>query len=105
MKPSSENRRTPACITIDPGAPAPSPPDSSDRISMMSKKQLARLLSVNPWTIDRWRKSDASFPSPVWVTDTTPRWYCRDIERWLASKHQGGIAPEWRRSHGKAEQG
>lgn len=73
-------------------------PASIDAFAMIGKKELAQLLSVNPWTIDRWRKRDRSFPSPVWISDTTPRWYQRDIEQWLASRARGGVAPDWLRS-------
>lgn len=63
--------------------------------AMLSKQGVADYLSVNPWTIDRWRKTDPTFPAPFWMNDRTPRWLPTDIRQWLASRPRGGIAPEW----------
>src|SRR5262245_23185346 len=79
----------------------PTPPEttgrrlSADPLALLSKKQLAELLSIDPWTVDRWRKSDPTFPPPVWLSNTTPRWRRADIERWLATRKKGGRAPSW----------
>jgi|SRR5580700_5050464 predicted DNA-binding transcriptional regulator AlpA len=72
-----------------------------DPFDMYSKKQIARLLGVNPFSIDRWRKSDPEFPKPLWVSPSTPRWRRADIERWISSRQQGGIAPDWTKNHTK----
>lgn len=66
-----------------------------DGLEMISKKELAALLSVNSWTLDRWRKSDPEFPRAVWLSPTTPRWRKADVERWLATRKTGGVAPDW----------
>jgi len=71
------------------------PPPATDPLALLAKRQLAELLAVDPWTIDRWRKSDPDFPEPIWVSGTTPRWQRVEVERWLASRRRGGKAPEW----------
>jgi predicted DNA-binding transcriptional regulator AlpA len=75
----------------------------SDPLELIGKRQLARLLGVNPWTIDRWRKADVEFPAPIWLSNSTPRWRRADVERWLAAKRRGGIAPSWERAHAAHE--
>ena len=72
------------------GYPEPSRPPE-----VLRKRELARLLSVNPWTLDRWRKTNPTFPQPIWLSDTTPAWRLADIEAWLASRPKGGVAPSW----------
>jgi predicted DNA-binding transcriptional regulator AlpA len=68
------------------------PPDS---LRLLSKKQVADLLAVNPFTIDRWRRTDATFPEPLWVTPTTCRWRRTDIQAWLNARPAGGRSPAW----------
>src|SRR5262245_9247202 len=73
------------------------PPEPiDDPLAMLSKRQLAELLAVDPWTIDRWR-NNPDFPAPIWISASTPRWRRKDIEAWIASRHRGGVAPDWRR--------
>src|SRR4051794_27847653 len=62
---------------------------------LIGKRELAALLSVNSWTVDRWRKTQRDFPKPIWISDSTPRWNLLEIEEWLASKQRGGVAPTW----------
>ena len=38
-------------------------------LQLLSKRQLAELLGVNMWTVDRWRKTNPDFPAPVWLSD------------------------------------
>jgi predicted DNA-binding transcriptional regulator AlpA len=66
-----------------------------DPLSLLTKRQLAELLQINPWTIDRHRKSDPDFPAPVWISGTTPRWRRQDIESWLATRPRGGRSPDY----------
>ena len=71
------------------GYAEPSPPE------VLRKRELARRLSLNPWTLDRWRKSDSSFPQPIWLSATTPVWLVAEVDAWLGSRPRGGIAPSW----------
>jgi predicted DNA-binding transcriptional regulator AlpA len=64
------------------------------------KRQLAKLLTVSPWTLDRWRATDPSFPQPVWLSDSTPAWRVIDIQDWLARRSKGGLAPAWCKQRG-----
>ena len=82
-----------AAIPAEQLEPGPAP----DPLALMTKRELANLLAVDPWTIDRWRKSD-DFPVPVWLSGTTPRWRRADIETWLATRQQGGRAPDYDRA-------
>jgi predicted DNA-binding transcriptional regulator AlpA len=72
----------------------------TDPLALLTKQQLAELLKVDAWTIDRWRKrkSDPDFPEPIWISGTTPRWRRVDIERWLATRQRGGVSPDWTQS-------
>jgi predicted DNA-binding transcriptional regulator AlpA len=62
---------------------------------MVGKGTLAQLLDVDPFTIDRWRRDDPTFPPPLWVSGSTPRWKRIDIEQWVASRPAGGLSPNW----------
>lgn len=77
------------------GPPGHTPP-VIDPLTLVTKQQLASLLAVDAWTIDRWRKSDPDFPQPVWISGTTPRWPRVEIDRWLASRQRGGTSPDWK---------
>jgi predicted DNA-binding transcriptional regulator AlpA len=68
---------------------------SDDALALLNKKQLAEICGVNCWTIDRWRRDRPDFPKPVWLSDVIMRWRRRDVEEWLASLQQGGLAPVW----------
>jgi len=61
---------------------------SSDPLALIRKRPLAKRLSVNPWTIDRWRKA-GKFPPPIWLSETVPVWRVADIERWLRDRESG----------------
>jgi predicted DNA-binding transcriptional regulator AlpA len=64
----------------------------NDPLQMLGKQQLAELLQVNPWTVDRWRRENPDFPEPIWISDITPRWRRSAIESWLATRRKGGLA-------------
>jgi len=76
----------------------------TDPLALITKRELAHLLAVDPWTVDRWRKSDPSFPEPIWLSGSTPRWKRLDIERWLASRETGGTSPDWNRTNRNRQQ-
>jgi predicted DNA-binding transcriptional regulator AlpA len=85
-------------------APVKAPPAFSN-LELISKAQLAALIGVNTWTIDRWRRIDPDFPAPIWISPSTPRWRRVDIETWIAQRPRGSVAPAWqhRRRKGKAD--
>jgi predicted DNA-binding transcriptional regulator AlpA len=66
-----------------------------DPLQLIDKQGVADLLSLNPATVDRMRKSNPDFPQPFWITDKTPRWHRKDIQNYIASRQQGGISPDW----------
>ena len=66
---------------------------TSDPLELLGKRELADLLRVNPWTVDRWRRTDPDFPAPIWISKSTPRWRRKDIEAWLATRQRGGTSP------------
>ena len=75
------------------------PPEQiDDPLQLLTKRELAMLLGVNAWTLDRWRKQDSGFPKPIWISDTTPRWPRGEIAAWYASRQRGGVSPDWTRS-------
>jgi predicted DNA-binding transcriptional regulator AlpA len=65
----------------------------------LDKMQVARLLGVNAGSVDRYRRTDPSFPLPFWITATTPRWSRAEIEQWLASRPRSARAPAFERLH------
>jgi predicted DNA-binding transcriptional regulator AlpA len=56
-----------------------------DHLELVSKKQLAELLGVRPWTIDEWRKKNL-IPAPIGLSDKTVRWRRVDIDLWLRER-------------------
>jgi predicted DNA-binding transcriptional regulator AlpA len=65
-----------------------------DPLTHITKREVALLCGVNPWTIDRWRKHPSNnFPQPVWLSDVTPRWSRDAIAAWLQSRPSGGLSP------------
>jgi predicted DNA-binding transcriptional regulator AlpA len=54
-------------------------------LQLLRKSEVAKLLSVNPFTVDRFRRN-GNFPSPIWISDTTPCWRAADIARWIAER-------------------
>jgi predicted DNA-binding transcriptional regulator AlpA len=69
-----------------------------DPLEYMSQKDIAARVKIDPWTINHIRKTDPSFPQPVWLTDKSPRWRSVDILNWMSSRPRGGQSPEWKRS-------
>jgi predicted DNA-binding transcriptional regulator AlpA len=62
---------------------------------MLTKREVADTLRVDPATVDRERKHNPKFPEPTWITDKTPRWFRSQIINYLASRPKGGISPDW----------
>ena len=70
------------------------PPDPIDPLELIGKRDLATLLAVNPWTVDRWRRTDPEFPPPIWLNNSTPRWSRDEIGKWLSTRKRGGVSPD-----------
>jgi predicted DNA-binding transcriptional regulator AlpA len=84
-------------VPVPPIAGSSSRVDSAtDPLDLIGKRELARALRINPWTLDRWRRCNPAFPQPIWISAVTPRWRRNEIEEWLASRQRGGTAPDWR---------
>jgi predicted DNA-binding transcriptional regulator AlpA len=59
--------------------------DPNDELQLIRKRSLAKLLSVNSFTIDNWRKRGL-MPPCVKLTEGTVAWRRCDIEHWLQTK-------------------
>jgi predicted DNA-binding transcriptional regulator AlpA len=59
---------------------------------LWTKKDVARRLNYNNWTVDRLRKIDPTFPTPIWLGPVTPRWRPADVELWIETRRRGGVA-------------
>jgi|SRR6516162_9519443 predicted DNA-binding transcriptional regulator AlpA len=73
---------------------------ADDPLALLSKQQVAALLGINVYSVDRMRKPDAAtydptFPPPIWIGRSTARWKRVDIAAWLASRPHGGLSPDW----------
>jgi predicted DNA-binding transcriptional regulator AlpA len=67
-------------------------PPRVDVVPLLTKQNVARRLNTTPWTIDRYRKIDATFPQPIWLGPVSPRWEPASIELWLQTRRRGGVA-------------
>jgi predicted DNA-binding transcriptional regulator AlpA len=65
----------------------PSAVNINDPLALIRKHDLARLLGVNSWTIDNWRRA-GSIPPPVVLSPQIVAWRRSDIERWLIERQQ-----------------
>ena len=61
------------------------PPTETDRLELIRKRPLARLLGVNPWTINFLEK-DRSVSPPICISPQIVCWRRVDVERWLAER-------------------
>lgn len=58
---------------------------SPDPMQLIRKRELAKLLGVNPWTLDNWRRR-GSIPKPIILSGQVVAWRRLEIERWLAER-------------------
>ena len=79
------------------GARAPAEDQPPDPLECLRKTDVAALLKADPWTLDRWRRLDPTFPAPIWLSNTTPVWRRRDIEAWLQAARVAGWRHRGRR--------
>jgi predicted DNA-binding transcriptional regulator AlpA len=59
----------------------------------LTKVGVGRILGLHPGSVDRYRRTDASFPAPRWISSLTPRWKRAEVEAWLASRPRSARAP------------
>ena len=55
---------------------------------LVTKRQLARMLHLDPTTLDRWRR-EGKFPPAIVLTDQTLRWRLSAVEEWLEAREAG----------------
>jgi predicted DNA-binding transcriptional regulator AlpA len=60
-------------------------PNQPHPLQLIKKRELAELLCVNPWTIDRWRKRGI-IPQPITLSDQVLAWRISTIEQWLRQR-------------------
>ena len=53
-----------------------------DPLQLIRKRQLAKLLGVNVWTIDHWRRH-GRIPQPIKLSAQILGWRRCDIDQWL----------------------
>jgi predicted DNA-binding transcriptional regulator AlpA len=58
---------------------------TTDPLALIHKHELAALLSVNPWTLDNWRKS-GRMPPPIALSPQIVAWRRSDIDAWLRER-------------------
>jgi predicted DNA-binding transcriptional regulator AlpA len=63
----------------------------ADPLALIRKKDLAKLLGVNVWTIDNWRRA-GKFPEPITLSHQIVAWRRADIDRWLIERQLKPIA-------------
>ena len=57
-------------------------------VELVSKRQLAEMLSVSTATLDRWRRL-GRFPKAIALSDQSVRWPLDAVRAWLAEKEGG----------------
>ena len=53
---------------------------------LLSAADVAAKLSLHKATVHKIRKSDPTFPAPIYISPMMPRWRASDLEKWIASK-------------------
>jgi predicted DNA-binding transcriptional regulator AlpA len=82
------------------GAPPVEQVELTPPLQCVRKRELAKMLSVDPWTIDHWRRKGI-IPEPIVLSDQVLVWRLADIEKWLREK-EAAKAP-WSRRKKKKE--
>jgi predicted DNA-binding transcriptional regulator AlpA len=67
---------------------------ASERIApepkFISKRQVAELIGVSIYSIDRYRRSYPDFPRPVTLSNCTLRFPRAEVDAWLERRRQEG---------------
>ena len=63
----------------------------------LTKRELAELLRLNTYTVSKIRRRDSTFPSPTWLSDSTPRWRRSEIDAWLLNRPRTPRSPKYDR--------
>lgn len=58
-------------------------PKRSDEISLITKSELCRMLSVSEASVDRWLRTDASFPQPRRLGPGSIRWIRQEVNLFI----------------------
>lgn len=66
-------------IRTPDGAASAAPPD----LQLLRKAELCAMLSVSEASVDRWLRSDPSFPQPRRVAPGTIRWLRSEVRAFL----------------------
>lgn len=61
------------------GTASAAPPD----LQLLKKTELCEMLSVSEASVDRWLRSDPSFPQPRRIAPGTIRWRRCDVRKFL----------------------
>jgi predicted DNA-binding transcriptional regulator AlpA len=54
-------------------------------IQLIRKKELAKMLGVDRWTIDRYRREMPDFPRPLKFSEQVLVWDLTEIKAWLST--------------------
>jgi prophage regulatory protein len=57
----------------------------TDSLALVRKRDLARLLGVDRWTLDNWRRT-GRFPQPLKLSEHIVAWRRSDVEAWLEKR-------------------
>lgn len=72
---------------------------------VVRKTEVARLLGVSSWTLNRWVKTN-QFPRPIYLTPGSPAvWRIRDVEAFLEKRRVARRAKPSMRGHLKQTAG
>jgi predicted DNA-binding transcriptional regulator AlpA len=61
-----------------------------DPLALIRKAELAKLLDVNPWTIDNWRKRGL-IPQPICLSPQIVAWRRSDVDHWLRDRERNPV--------------
>jgi predicted DNA-binding transcriptional regulator AlpA len=60
---------------------------TNPNIQLLTAKAVAKMLSLSPRTVWRYRSSVAKFPRPIKIGSAV-RWHLSDIEKYIESKKE-----------------
>jgi predicted DNA-binding transcriptional regulator AlpA len=61
--------------------------------AILTKETAADYLGIGTTGLDILRKSDPTFPDPVWL-DSRARWVRTDLDEWVAKLPRSAISPD-----------
>lgn len=57
----------------------------ADPLALVRKRDLAKLLGIDRWTLDNWRRT-GHFPQPLKLSEHIVAWRRSDVEAWLEKR-------------------